>query len=547
MAIDRLDQDPPRVRPDAILKGLSRKHPIFHSEADFQHALAWATQSEHPSCSTNQAAEDRTRYDFVKDFVRLKRVVESCPATSAMASANERSVYTQRADMRVGAAGNAFRPGTDRVPAVLLVINDGVRQRTETTERAPPGRLLRMVDHMQVNILTIGTRGDVEPYLALGAGLARRGHRVVVQTLAEFDDAVRAAGFEHRPIRGEFLADVRTDGVDAPGSFARLGAYRRMAAEALEDEWAGAAGADLLVFNPAAWGGPHIAERLAIPAFAAFPTPLYTPTREFSSPFVPLRSLGPLNKLSHGAVARLGPVALRKPLARWRRAVLGLENGLARRFPILYGFSEHVVRRPRDWPDDAHVTGYWFRDAEEGWQPSESLVTFLADGPPPVYIGFGSMVPQRQAVLTAAVLDAVRRIGRRAVIATGWGGLRPDAAGPGVHVVGSLPHDWLFPQVAAIVHHGGAGTTAAGLRAGRPTVVCPFITDQFFWGRRVAELGVGPRPIPQRKLTADRLANALDTACSDAVISARAAELGKLIRAEKGVDAAVDRIIGSIA
>jgi UDP:flavonoid glycosyltransferase YjiC (YdhE family) len=403
------------------------------------------------------------------------------------------------------------------------------------------------MDPMQVNILTIGTRGDVEPYLALGEELTRRGHRVVVQTLAGFGDAVHASGSEHRPIRGEFLADVRTHGVDAPGALARLGAYRRMAVEALEDEWEGAAGADLLVFNPAAWGGPHIAERLAIPAFAAFPTPLYTPTREFPSPFVPLRSLGPLNRLSHGSVARLGPVVFREPIARWRRAVLGLEGGPARRFPILYGFSEHVVPRPRDWPHDAHVTGYWFRDADEAWQPSESLVTFLAEGPPPVSIGFGSMVPRRPAELTREVLGGVRRTGRRAIIATGWGGLRPGTAGPDVHVVDALPHDWLFPRVAAIVHHGGAGTTAAGLRAGRPTVVCPFIPDQFFWGRRVAELGAGPRPIAQRTLTAERLASALDTACSDPMISARAADLGTLISAETGVDAAVDRILGSIA
>jgi sterol 3beta-glucosyltransferase len=210
---------------------------------------------------------------------------------------------------------------------------------------------------------------------------------------------------------------------------------------------------------------------------------------------------------------------------------------------MLYAFSEHIVPRPPDWPEDVVVTGYWFHDSDQSWRPPPSLAEFIDRGAPPVYIGFGSMFTRRAEEITKFVLKTVGRTGQRAVISTGWGGLRPEKPPDDVHVIAGVPHDWLFPRMAAVVHHGGAGTTAAGLRAGKPSVICPFITDQFFWGRRVHDLGAGPEPVPQKKLSAERIAAAIDCAVNDDAVAEASRGLGDRIALEDGVAVAADYIL----
>jgi UDP:flavonoid glycosyltransferase YjiC (YdhE family) len=211
----------------------------------------------------------------------------------------------------------------------------------------------------------------------------------------------------------------------------------------------------------------------------------------------------------------------------------------------LYGFSTHVVPRPTDWDESVHVTGYWFLEGSADWHPPDELAAFLTSGPPPVYVGFGSMGALESGDTAGIVLEALRLAGQRGVVLTGAGeGIRhktPD----NILAVGTVPHDWLFPRVAAVVHHGGAGTTAAGLRAGVPSVLVPVFADQPFWGRRVADLGVGPEPIPHCRLAAERLARAIGLAVSDEPMRRRAAELGRAIRAEDGVSRAV-RLVPSL-
>jgi sterol 3beta-glucosyltransferase len=185
------------------------------------------------------------------------------------------------------------------------------------------------------------------------------------------------------------------------------------------------------------------------------------------------------------------------------------------------------------------ATGYWFLDAPPGWEPPAGLQAFLEAGPPPVYVGFGSMFMEGGPRQTKVVLDTLRLAGQRGVLATGWGGLSAQPDTPDVFFVEAVPHDWLFPRVSAVVHHGGAGTTGAGLRAGRPTVICPLVGDQWFWGRRVAALGAGPAPLPKPWLTAERLAEAITRAVTDPALRQRAAALGEAVRAEDGVGRAV--------
>jgi UDP:flavonoid glycosyltransferase YjiC (YdhE family) len=398
---------------------------------------------------------------------------------------------------------------------------------------------------MRIIILTIGTHGDVLPFVALGCGLHAKRHEVTIATLIQFSSLVTEHGLQHAALRGAYLEAALTPKGNPLKLIRR---YQQMARETLADEWSSACDAEVFVYNPAAFGGYHIADKLGVPAFAAFPAPLYSPTREFPSPFFPFRSLGPFNRLSHRVFAKLGPALYRRPISEWRRDTLELPPARGEEMlqgkPVtkLYGYSPAVVPAPADWDESSVVTGYWFLDAPTHWQPSQELVAFLESGPSPVYVGFGSMAFHDAARQTAIVLQALQRVGQRAVLATGWGGLKSEEVPSSIFVLDSVPHDWLFPQVAAVVHHGGAGTTGAGLRASKPTVICPFVGDQSFWGRRVAALGVGPRPIPRRRLTAERLAEAIHIAVNDESIRQRAASLGATIRSEDGVGQAVAHI-----
>ncbi|HRQ39100.1 MAG TPA: glycosyltransferase [Chloroflexota bacterium] len=405
---------------------------------------------------------------------------------------------------------------------------------------------------MKVCILTLGSRGDVQPYIALGLGLKAAGHEVTISTLEEFKPLVHEYGLLHDNLRGDFLKVAQsTIGQNGGNPLQRIRQYVEMARDTLADEWASAQKADVLIYNPAAIGGFHIAEKLNIPTFAAFPAPLYSPTREFPNPFLPFRNLGIFNKLSHKIFTKMGPTMYRTPIKQFRQDVLGLPpakgENLLRGRPItkLYAYSETAVPRPADWDESSVVTGYWFLDAPANWQPDPELVRFLQEGAAPVYIGFGSMFMGGGKQKTEIVLEALRVAGQRGILATGWGGLTGDSTAKDVFVLDAVPHDWLFPQVAAVVHHGGAGTTGAALRAGKPQVICPFVGDQFFWGRRMADLGVSPRPISQIKLTAERLADAIQYAVTNTNLQQRASSIGETIRAENGVECAVKNILSN--
>jgi sterol 3beta-glucosyltransferase len=406
---------------------------------------------------------------------------------------------------------------------------------------------------VKICILTIGTRGDVQPYIALGLGLKAAGHEVSISTLAEFKPLVNQYGLLHDSLRGDFLKVAQsTLGQKGGNQLKRIRQYIEMAKDTLADEWASAQKADVFIYSPAAIGGYHIAEKLKIPTFAAFPAPLYSPTRDFPSPFLPFHNLGPFNKLSHQLFAKLGPAMYRGPINQFRKDVLGLPSAkgenILRGKPItkLYAYSEAVVPRPADWDESSIVTGYWFVDAPANWQPDPKLVRFIQEGSTPVYIGFGSMFMSGEKQRTEIALQALRLTGQRGILATGWGGLTADNTSRDIFVLDAAPHDWLFPQVAAIVHHGGAGTTGAALRAGKPQIICPFVGDQFFWGRRVADLNVAPSPIPQIELTAGRLASAIKHAITNTHLQQRASSIGETIRAEKGVERAVTHIMSNV-
>ena len=411
---------------------------------------------------------------------------------------------------------------------------------------------------MRITVLTVGSRGDVQPYIALSAGLETGGYEVTLATHASFREAVESRGLEFRSIamdprevmRGREGREWMESG-ENPVRFIRelVRFIRPHLRDHLAEVRAACDGADGVVFSPLAFAGWHVAEALGVPSVQAALQP-QPPTRAF--PTLPLAgrwNLGGLgNRLTHVMYQQFAWQALRPMLNPWRRDVLGIAalpvSGpfrvmRRRRTPVLHGFSPLVLPRPHDWPEWVHITGYWFLDGPDGWQPPAGVAEFLAAGPPPVYVGFGSMIPRDPARTIDIVLAALRQAGMRGILARGWMGDTAHDLPDDVLALDEIPHDWLFPRVAAVVHHGGAGTTGAALRAGRPAVVVPFFADQPLWGRCVERLGVGPRPVPLKRINADRLAAAVRAAVADEGIARRAADLGAKIREEDGVGNAV--------
>jgi sterol 3beta-glucosyltransferase len=217
----------------------------------------------------------------------------------------------------------------------------------------------------------------------------------------------------------------------------------------------------------------------------------------------------------------------------------GYKGGMATR---IYAVSPSVIPRPDDWDDDTHMTGYWFLDEGSDWQPDEALAAFLDAGEPPVYIGFGSMTTKHPDQLAREIVEGVRRAGIRAILATGWGGLAKVDVPDTVHVIEGAPHTALFKHVSAVVHHGGAGTTAAGLRAGRPTLVCPLTVDQPFWAHRVWKLGCGPKPQSLKRLRATAFAQGLKDLLQTDSYQIRAATIARDIATEDGIARAIEII-----
>jgi UDP:flavonoid glycosyltransferase YjiC (YdhE family) len=309
-----------------------------------------------------------------------------------------------------------------------------------------------------------------------------------------------------------------------------------------------------VVAGTAWFGGYRIAQGLGLPSIGLALQPTH-PTSRFLPSGLTTRSLGPWGNRALGrAVMILGGGAVDKPSKR-----LWAEEGLpdlsigklyrrqeATRWPFIYGYSHFVVPRPPDWREGIDVAGYWWPAHPAGWTPPADLERFLAAGPPPVFVGFGSRNPADADRLSAVVAAARRAAGVRMVIQSGWANLgAAQQHDDDVIVIGEAPHDWLFPQMAAVVHHAGAGTTAAGLRAGVPTVSVPMITDQPFWASRVTALGAGPKAVPYKSLSAESLGAAISDALRRDSYRSRAQDLAKQLAGEDAtlpVIRAIDRV-----
>ncbi|KAH8429328.1 glycosyltransferase [Aspergillus melleus] len=433
---------------------------------------------------------------------------------------------------------------------------------------------------LNVVIQVVGSRGDVQPFVALGKVLRdRHGHRVRIATHAKFQALVESSALEFFSIGGDpeqlmafmvknpsLVPDLSVSSVTDVRRRRREmglildGCWRSCfepgngldAAEGESDNEGEASIrpfiADAIIANPPSFAHIHCAEKLGVPLHIMFTMP-WSPTSSFAHPLANIRSSdissATSNFVSYSLVEMLTWQGLGDVVNNFREYTLGLgplstltATGLLARLkvPQTYCWSPALIPKPTDWADHISITGFCFMAAGESYEPEPGLKAFLEAGSMPIYIGFGSIVVDDPVGMTRLLFEAVARTGQRAIISKGWGGLGDDSVVDvphGIYLLGNCPHDWLFQRVSCVVHHGGAGTTAAGIALGKSTVIIPFFGDQHFWGEMVAKAGAGPSPINHKTLTVENLADAISTALRPDVRQ-RAQELGRLINEENG-------------
>jgi sterol 3beta-glucosyltransferase len=416
---------------------------------------------------------------------------------------------------------------------------------------------------MRALITTGGTRGDVQPYVALGRGLLQRGIDVRVATAFSFEGLVRDAGLDFYSVSVDLqglLNEMLEEGHSNPISQAMT--FRRHIGPLLEkhaEEFADAGqDADVIFHTPATFMARQVAKYFGVPAVSGELQPAVRSTGEFQSAIVPPlpsllgdRLMKICNRLSYVFAHESYWQMLRGPLNQTVTTKLGLapetsfvtsgkdgeRDGMVEH--ALCGWSPRILPQPREWGEDVDVTGYWFLDDQTDWQPPTELEEFLDSDTKTVSIGFGSTTAIDPEWASEVIEGALEQTGLRAVLLTGWSDLDKVTFGERVLKLQQAPHSWLFPRVNAAVHHAGSATVGASLRAGTPTVTIPFWLDQHFWAARVAELGVGPSRIPKQKLTAKALSRALQQAVTDPGMRMRAENAGETIRREEGVSNAI--------
>ncbi|WOL06187.1 sterol 3-beta-glucosyltransferase UGT80A2-like [Canna indica] len=427
-------------------------------------------------------------------------------------------------------------------------IDEDVLELTDSQYRPP----------MQIVILIVGTRGDVQPFVAIGKCLQDYGHRVRLATHANFKEFVLTAGLEFYPLGGDpkVLAEymVKNKGF-LPSAPSEIPIQRKQIKEIIfsllpackePDVDTGIPfKVDAIIANPPAYGHTHVAEALKVPIHIFFTMP-WTPTSEFPHPLSRVKQSAGY-RLSYQIVDSMIWLGIRDMINEFRkkklklRPVTYLSGAQASTSDIPHGYiwSPHLVPKPKDWGPKIDVVGFCFLDLASNYEPPLELVEWLKAGEKPIYIGFGSLPVQEPAKMTGIIVEALRLTGQRGIINKGWGGLGSLAEpNENVYLLDNVPHDWLFLQCKAVVHHGGAGTTAAGLKAACPTTIVPFFGDQPFWGERVHARGLGPPPIPVDQFSLLKLVDSIKF-MMDPNIKQNAIELAKAMETEDGVSGAV--------
>ena len=404
---------------------------------------------------------------------------------------------------------------------------------------------------MRITILTYGSRGDVQPFIPLSLGLMESGHLVRLAGPFRFQNLVEEHGIKFVPLAGD-PENLSRRFNDAGNNFVKMIAgmldyVSEIAVDVLQQSEQACEDADLIIHTFLHAAGAHtIAREKGIPDIHIQTFPMFTPTGDYPNVTLPDWKIHVLNYLTHimsikmswwGSRLGFEQIRRRARLPK-RRLYWPFDKDPARpQTPILCAWSPSLLPPSRDWPSNAFVTGWYFLESTRRFSPSSALKTFLESGDSPVCVSFGSMINQAADKIDRIVRQALAQTGNRGIILSGWGQVR-NSSSENLLYLDAVPHDWLLPYCKLIIHHGGAGTTSAGLQAGLPNIVIPFTVDQPFWGRRVHAIGGGPEPIPVKKLSPERLAQAILKAEAEASRE-RAASIGRTIRKEDGVSVAV--------
>lgn len=422
---------------------------------------------------------------------------------------------------------------------------------------------------MRVLIISYGTHGDIRPYVALGKALKERGHCVALCVNHRFEALVLQNGLEYRYMSDDIVCLIESvlgrsllEGLNNALGFVRAVAkltleIGELQAGILKDTWLAAKEfqPDILLFSPKNYAAIHFAEKLGAEAIAAPLFPQFVPTNErptlgFPSWFKSKK----YNIWTYNVVRKISSFIGAKPLKEWREV-----NGLAPTFcgldicndttgrpiEIINGYSAAVFPVENDQPNHVSTVGFWFLTPSPDEALPSDLVDFLSIGEKPIYIGFGSMASSRSKKVSEAVIQALQELNIRAVIATGWGGLEIRNTIDNIFVVEQVSHELLFPHVSAVVHHGGAGTTATGLKHACPTLVCPVMGDQPLWGERIYTLGLGPKPIQQNRITTASLTKSISSLLEDENYKKNAEAIASALLIDFGLNSAC-QIIESV-
>jgi sterol 3beta-glucosyltransferase len=407
---------------------------------------------------------------------------------------------------------------------------------------------------MNITILTFGSRGDVQPFLPLSLGLMSRGHNVILAAPARFKNLIEEHGINFFPLAGD-PEELSRRLNDAGYNFIRqvkelMSHAVDIGVEMLRQTEEACRNADLIIHTFAHAVGAHtLAREKNIPDIHIQTFPMFAPTGDY--PNVTMPNLGNrfLNRLTHTLSVQITMLTSTMGFEQVRRRA-GLpkrklyhpfkEDPPRLRTPILCAWSPSLLPPSSDWSPRVHVTGYYFFPYNDSYTPPNELKEFLEAGKPPVCVSFGSMVNKNAGKVDEIIRESLKRTNNRGIILSGWGSAHRESTGDLLYLE-SAPHDWLLPKCKILIHHGGAGTTSAGLRAGILQVVVPFTADQPFWGSRVYAIGVGPKQIHVSQLSVKKMVRATAEADSNVLLE-RAQAMGQRIRSEDGVENAVSLI-----
>jgi len=410
---------------------------------------------------------------------------------------------------------------------------------------------------MRITLLTMGTRGDTQPFILLAVRLKKEGYDVTLGARPDFAELAKEYDIKFAPLGRPYKSFILDNAKNfESGNFFKIVLQglkqKKLMFENLgEDAYRASIGSDAIIYKYSWVAGYSISEKLGIPCAAIMPFP-YHKTKEF-----PCFVIGKGKNKGRLLNALLWWIS--EQIITWqyqrmfdnklRQKTLKIEplpflgpykRQLKEKLPIFYTFSPIIVPKPSDWPKNTYVTGTWLSPPSLNWNPSSDLLSFLENGTAPVYIGFGSMPSNAEKTLSI-ILKALELSNRRGIILSGWAGIGNNNKLPEtVFCINDIPHYWLFPKMAAIVHHGGAGTTTAGLLSGVPSIITPSTIDQYSWARQVYMLGVSPAPIPFKKLTGELLAEAIIEATTNEKIKNTANEIGKKMELEDGIGKTIE-------